>query len=540
MESSNDAATLTTAVLPLVTHPSVAAPAGTSTANFSSLSPGLPPPNPRRLPLPSKSELPQGIGRGGFLGVTYRQNRPQSPWLARYQDCTLGSYASAYEAAVARWICSRYDRDVWGRDGTWNGCAYEKQGGTLIIKRFKESTEEGVIEQIDRHFHIDRSSQTPQNEAETGESVGNAAASPPLGLSNPAASHFHMQTTSIEPSLPPANPRRCPLPTELPRTGCRGEYHGVVYDKGRYRVTWRTQYLGSYDTAFEAGLAWYIAEHFDRDIEQDKERGFRARAYKRPAIGEPKGRVLKLYAATEAEIIRLVDEYHGIVRPESSSEVEASCSSSSSASATLLPLLDAIPQYVDELWKRYSVRDGRAVCEELYKCWLLFLSQRRLSHLLLIDLKTWQAKMEKLLGLTLVRAPIAEEDQAMSLPADCLVPRTRMVFRLQWEMVMTSMCTPEVCMAVWEKRRRAAARQSVYVQQAGITEEVRERALLMVRFPLWTDDWTPPTILSEEELEEAAWQQVQALELHQLKRLVEREPDNTAAGTELRMRMKGL
>jgi hypothetical protein len=299
------------------------------------------------------------------------------------------------------------------------------------------------------------------------------------------------------------------------------------------------QYLGSYGTAFEAGLAWYIAEHFDRDIEQDEERGFRARAYKRTP-GEPKGRVLKFYAETEAEAIRLVDEYHGIVRPESLSEGEATGSSSSSASATLLSLEDAICQYVDELWMRYSVRDGRAVCEELYKCWLLFLSQRRLSHLLRIDLKTWQAKVEKLLRLTLLRAPVVVDVQAMSLPADCLVPRTRMVYRLQWEMVMTSMCTPEVCVAVWEKRRRDAARQSVYVRQAGITEEVRERALLKERFPLWMDDWTPPTILSEEELEEAAQREVQALELHQLKRLAEREPENPAVEKELRLRRKGL
>jgi hypothetical protein len=468
--------------------------------------------------------------------VIYRQSRPKSPWLARYQGCTLGSYVSAYEAAVARWICSQFDRDVLERDGIWHGCAYEKQDAALSIKRFTGSTEEGVIELIDRYFHIDRRSREP---APAGESVGSTAASPPLALSDTAASHLQMQTTSVDPSLPPANPRRCPLPKELPRTGCRGEYHGVVYDKGRYRATWMTRYLGSYDTAFQAGLTWYIAEHFDRDIEQDEERGFRARAYKRPATGEQKGRVLKFYADTEAEAIRLVDECHGIVRTEPSSEVELASSSSSSASATLLPLEDAIRQYVDELWLRYSVRDGRSVCEELYKGWLLFLSQRHLSHLLRIDVKTWQAKVEKLLRLPLLSVPIAELEQAMSLPADCLVPRTR-VFRLQWEMDMTSMCTPEVCVVVWEKRRRAAARQSVYVRQAGIAEEVRDRALLKERFPLWTDEWTPPTILTEEELRQAAQQEVQALDLHELERLAAGEPENTAATRELRLRRKRL
>ena len=466
----------------------------------------------------------------------YRHNRPKSPWLARYRGYSLGSYASAYEAAVARWICCHFDRDVLERDGIWHGCAYEKLDGTLTAERFKDSTEEGVIEQIDRRFHIDR---RPRELVPAGENFGNAAASPALGLSDPITGQLQTRTTSVEPSLPRANPRRGPLPTELPRTGCRGEYHGVVYDKGRYRAAWMTRYLGSYDTAFEAGLTWYIAEHFDRDIEQDEERGFRARAYKRTA-GEPKGHVLKLYAETEAEAIRLVDEYHGIVRPESSSEVEATGSSSSSASATLLPLEDAIRQYVNELWLRYSVRDGRSVCEELYKCWLLFLSQRHLSHLLRIDLKTWQARVERLLGLTLLRAPVAVDVQAMLLPADCLVPRTRMVYRLQWEMVMTGMCTSEVCSAVWKKRRRAAARQSVYARQAGIAEEVRERALLRERLPLWTDDWTPPTILTEEELEEAAQQEVQALDLQELLRLAEREPENTAALKELRQRMKGL
>jgi hypothetical protein len=546
MEASKAVAALTTVVLPSVSD---AYSAATPTV-WPAFSPvGSPPrfirsspPNPRRLPLPVESQLPTGTGRGGFLGVAYRSNRESRPWLARYRDHTLGSYTSAYEAALARWICCHFDRDVLERDGTWHGWAYGMEDGALTIKRFTDSTEEGVIQQIDRHLHIDRRTKDQPGGSEVGGGTDAVAGGSPPVVCGSLANNQDLQTTLIDPPLPPANPRRGALPTELPRTACRGQYRGVVYDKGRYAVRWRKQYLGSHNTAFEAGLTWYIAEHFDRDIEPDEKHGFRARAYKQFAGGQ-RGHVEVFYAESEAEAIRLVDKYHGVVRPRPSTEeiaAHSSFSPSLGSHAVLCPMEDAIHQYVDHLWLRYSVRGGQAVCEELYMGWLLFLSQRRLSHLVRIEQRKWQDVVEKLLRMIPLRVPIFEDEQAMSLPADCLVPRARKVFRLQWEMVMTSMCTPEVCVAVWKKRRRAAAHRSVYVRQAGIADEVRGRALLKARFPLWDDDWTAPTPLSEEELRETAEQEAHALSLDDLEHLAATEPDNVAARRELRRRKKQL
>ena len=401
-------------------------------------------PNPRRLPLPQASQLPVGTGRGEFLGVTYRSNREHRPWLARYLNCTLGSYPSAYEAALARWVCSNFDRDVLERDGVWHGWAYEQRDCRLTIKRFKAGTEDAVIQLTDQYFRIDRHPSVRPDEAGAGGGGEVDAAAPHPALGEPPARLLHLQSMPLDTPLPPANPRRGVLPTELQKTAGRGQYHGVTYDKGRYAARWKKHYLGSYDTAFEAGLTSYIAEHFDRDIEPDGAHGFKARAYRRLAGGRH-GHVEQFHTDTEAEAMRLVDAYHSIVRPQLPEKTTVGAPTS----PTLLSLEDAIRQFVDDLWLRYSVRDGQAVCEELYKAWLLFLSRLGSSHLIRIKLKSWQGAVERVLELTTTCVPISADEQAMSLPVDCLVPRSRKaMFRMQWEMVMTSLCTPEVCVVV--------------------------------------------------------------------------------------------
>ena len=534
MDTSIAATDPTTALLQSNSHVPSTDASTASLLHDSSLPPRGNVPNPRRLPLPSASQLPPGTGRGGFLGVTYRSNREHRPWLARYLNCTLGSYPSACEAALARWVCSNYDRDVLERDGVWHGWAYEQRDCTLTIQRFKASTEDAVIQLIDQHFHIDRRPDVHTEEAGTGGGGEVNPAAPLSVLGDPPASLLHLQSMPLDTPLPPANPRRGVLPSELQKRSGRGQYHGVTYDKGRYAARWKKHYLGSYDTAFEAGLTAYIAEHFDRDIEPDGTHGFKARAYRRLADGRS-GHVELFHTDTEAEAIRLVDAYHSIVRPQSLEETTVGPSS-----PALLSLEDAIRQFVDDLWLRYSVRDGQAVCEELYKAWLLFLSRLGLSHLIRIKLKTWQGVVERVLGLTTICVPISADEQAMSLPVDCLVPRSRKaMFRMQWEMVMTSLCTPEVCVVVWDKRRRAAVRKSIYARQAAVAEEVHCRALLKERFPLWTDDWTLPPTLSGEELRQAATVEAQALDLADLEHLAAREPDNPALGRELRLRKKG-
>ena len=352
--------------------------------------------------------------------------------MARYLNCTLGSYPSACEAALARWVCSNHDRDVLERDGVWHGWAYEQRDCTLTIQRFKASTEDAVIQLIDQHFHIDRRPDVHTEEAGTGGGGEVNPAAPLSVLGDPPASLLHLQSMLLDTPLPPVNPRRGALPAELRKTAGRGQYHGVTYDKERYAARWKKHYLG------------------------------------------------------------------------------------------------------------YSVRDGQAVCEELYKAWLLFLSRLGLSHLIRIKLKTWQGAVERVLGLTTICVPISADEQAMSLPVDCLVPRSRKaMFRMQWEMVMTTLCTPETCVVVWEKRRRGAVRKSIYARQAAVAEEVHSRALLKERFPLWTDDWTPPPTLNGEELRQAAAVEAQALDLADLEHLVAREPDNPALGRELRLRKKG-
>ena len=501
----------------------------------SSLHPRSSAPNPRRLPLPSASQLPVGTGRGGFLGVTYRSNRENQPWLARYLNCTLGSYPSAYEAALARWVCSSYDRDVLERDGAWHGWAYEHRDCTLTIQRLKASTEDAVIHLIDEHHRIDRRPDVRPDGAEAGGCTKANAAAPHSALGDSAAPLLQLQTMPVDTPLPPANPRRGVLPTELQKTSGRGQYRGVTYDNRRYAARWKKHYLGSYDTAFEAGLTSHIAEHFDRDIEPDGTHGCKARAYRRLADGRSGG-VEHFHTNTEAEAIRLVDAYHGIVRPQSLRDTTPGAPTS----PTLLSLEDAIRQFVDDLWLRYSVRDGQAVCQELYKAWLLFLSRLGVSHLIRIKLKTWQGAVERVLGLKTICVPVYEDEQAMSLPVDCLVPRSRKaMFRMQWEMVMTTLCTPEVCVVVWEKRRQSVVRKSIHARQAANAEEVHSRAVLKERFPLWTDDWTPPPTLSGEELRQAAAVEAQALDLADLEHLAAREPDNSALRRELRLRKKG-
>ena len=99
-------------------------------------------PSPRRLRLPVAKDLPAGSGKGGFLGVAYRGDRPSSPWIARLDGHNLGTYGSAYEAALARWTCVHFDRDIVERDGVWCGVAYDRSSGRLVrLTRFTDTTE---------------------------------------------------------------------------------------------------------------------------------------------------------------------------------------------------------------------------------------------------------------------------------------------------------------------------------------------------------------------------------------------------------------
>jgi hypothetical protein len=469
-------------------------------------------PNPRRFTLPAEAQLPAGIGRSGFFGVAYRHDRATCPWLARYNGRAVGSYKTAYEAALARWICSQYDRDVVEREELWHGSAYKTQNGALDITRFTDRTEAGVIAQIDQYLGIDRGVLAPS------AAVAAAAVAAPTA---PA-------------SQPPANPRRGVLPTELPKTSSRGQYHGVITDGRRYTARWKTLHIGSYGSAFEAGLAWYIAEHYDRDIERDGEHGYKARAYKR-VEGGAAGHIERFRAGTEAEVVRLVDTYHGITRPDEQEQQEQH------PLPSLLSLEDTIRQFWDDLWLRFGVRDGLSECEELYHGWHGFLARQQLSHLVQLKCKPWQTAVERYLQLTLVKVLWQENEQAVALPIDCRVPRSnRKVWRQQWKMNMTATCSPAVCVAAWERRRGECARQSVYRRQDVLQEEMGGRALLTKRFPLWEDDWSPPPVLSQDEMEQTARQEVSKLNIESLEHMARKEPDNGTVKRELRSRKKKM
>jgi hypothetical protein len=444
--------------------------------------------------------------------VAYRHDRATCSWLARYNDRVLGSYRTAYEAALARWICSQYDRDVVERDELWQGSAYRTQDGALDITRFTDRTENGVVAQIDQYFGIDRGALAP------------SAAVAAAAVAVPAAPA----------SQPPANPRRGVLPTELPKTSSRGEYHGVIKDGGRYTARWKTLHIGSYGSAFEAGLAWYIAEHYDRDIEADGEYGYKARAYKR-VEGGAAGHIERFRAGTEAEVVRLVDTYHGISRPQEQEQEDQH------PLPSLLSLEDAIRQFWDDLWLRYGVRDGLSECEELYLGWHSFLAREQLSHFVPMKRMPWQTAVERCLQLTLVKVLWQEDEQAVALPSDCRLPRsTRKVWRQQWKMSMTATCSPSVCVAAWERRRGEGARQSVYRRQDVLQEEMGGRASLKQRFPSWVNDWSPPPILNQDEMEQTARQEVSELSLESLEHMARKEPDNGAIKRELKDRKKKM
>ena len=479
-------------------------------AKDAMLSPHHKCPNPRRLPLPEAAELPAGTGKGGFFGVAYRDNRKNSPWLARYNGCTIGSYATAYEAALARFICSKYDRDVVLRNGMWYGSAYITKDGALSITRFKGSTEHSAMDQIDVFLQV-------------GGDTADAA-----------ADKSDDQPSAKTASVPPANPRRCRLPTELPQTSGRGGYRGVVKSGDGYTARRQGVYLSSYNTAFQAALACYIAEHYDRDIEQDDTHGYVARAYKKGGGGTIT-HIQRFHAETEAEAVRLVDQCHGIARTEGAKTALQQLETSSP-----LTLRGAILQYIHEMWARCSVRDGYSVCEELYLCWHYFLARRGLSQFVRIKTKRWQEAMEEVLNHSVVKAPIEEDEQAMTLPAECRLPvrtgRGAKGWHLQWEMVMTAVCGPDTCVAAWERRRLVAARQSIYRRQATLRDEVRGRELLRALFPDWKDEWKAPTLLDSTEVDKMAKEEVQRMSLERLTFLARQEPENRAAQRELKKR----
>jgi hypothetical protein len=69
-------------------------------------------PNPRRLRLPLAADLPTRSGKGGFLGVTYRAVL-QTDWLLRGWT-QPGTYRSAFDTALTRWVCMHFDHDAVG------------------------------------------------------------------------------------------------------------------------------------------------------------------------------------------------------------------------------------------------------------------------------------------------------------------------------------------------------------------------------------------------------------------------------------------
>ena len=497
--------------------------------------------NPRRLPLPRADDLPVGSGQGSFLGVAYRGDRPSSPWIARLDGHNLGTYRSAYEAALARWVCMHYDRDIVERNGVWYGVAYDHSEGRLVLlTRFTDATEDAVLARIDHHFCLDSSHS--EEKATTAKTIGCELStqeqhelpntSPTLACvqipapTNVCANWSALPAVTDTPLSPP-NPRREPLPTQLSTTAGRGQYRGVSMQGNQYVARWKKHHIRSYATAFEAGLAWYIAEHFDRDIESDGAFGYVGRAYQRSVDGG--GEVQRFRAVTEGEVIRLIDQFHGIVRTGDACCVEQPVS-----------LDAAIRQYWDWMWETRSERDGLAVCDEMYRAWHSFLVYRpELSHLVRIKCKQWQAAVEACLGLVCVQARYQREEQAMSCEPDARPTSTSShALKLQWRMVMTATCSVAVCEAAWVRRRTVSVRRSIYRQQAVIQDEMRGRSQLKERFPLWIDHWTPPPLLTEEKLDSAAREQAEAMSDSELDDMARNEPENLAAEKELARRRR--
>jgi hypothetical protein len=468
--------------------------------------------NPRRLPLPAAHEMESGIGKAQFLGVTYRKDRESTrPWVARYLDCTIGNYKSALDAAVARWICSKYDRDVLQEDGSWCGQAYQRgEERHLVITRFTGASEDDVIRQIDQHLGVNSEPvQTPQTPNKSSLTEPVMILPPP----NPPAN-----------MLPPGNPRRdATLPSRLPRTSGRGQYRGVIESKGKYVARWNnTLHLGTYNTAFEAGLAVYIAEHFDRDVEKDGHHGSRGRAYMKSVKGKPA--VYHFRATTEAELVRLIDEFHGVVgRAENDIPPSAS-------SAAILPLDQAVRRFWNELWLKYSEHDGHAVCQELYLIWQLFLAQNGLPHLVKLKEKEWCGAMEKVLGLQRFNLPYDPLAQALSIPTNCRLPvkqrKGAPVWRSQWFMAMTATCEPEVCVKTWSRRREDSKRRDVLSRHIVIEGEIEERGLLKQRLPEWVDDWVRPALLTMAEKITAAKKELAEVDMKTLACWIKLEPEH--------------
>ena len=476
--------------------------------------------NPRRLQLPTENELERGIGRAQFRGVVYRRDREGTrPWVARYLDRPLGNYKTALDAAIARWICSHHNCDlVKGDDGKWYGQTYQgKEDGDLAITRFTGASEVDVMRQIEEHLFGKKSTNV--------DSCQNVEDQP---------------INVLALILPPANPRQdSALPAELPRTAGRGQYRGVVLSKGRYTARWNnTLHLGTYDTANEAGLAVYIAEHYDRDVEKDGDHnGYKGRAYKKPLNGRPSMQHFR--ADTEAELTRLIDEYHGIVGRTQQSTASEKITITSTDN---VKLGEAVQRFWQELWLIYSHNDGQAVCAELYLMWQLYLARQGLSHLVHLKRTQWCGAVDNILGLQRFNLPYEPQMQALTIPDECRL-RTqqttkRVLWMEQWKMVMTDMCSADVCVAVWIRRREASKRRDVHFRQQIIRDEIEGRKLLKLRCPEWVDDWVRPALLDHDDVYASSKQELANVDTKVLQWWLKLAPDNSMFSRELNKRMQ--
>jgi hypothetical protein len=372
-------------------------------------------------------------------------------------------------------------------DGSWSGQAYQgKEQSNLVITRFTGTSEEDVLRQLEQHLYGKTKSSEPNNKP-------------------------------IVAPLPLANPRReAALPSELPRTSGRGQYRGVTESKGRYSARWNNKlHLGTYDTAFAAGLTVYIAEHYDRDIEADAHGEFKGRAYK---TADNKASLEHFRADSEQELTRLIDASHGIVG-RAGEPVAAP------------PSLDqAIQQFWSMMWAEYSLHDGNIVCGELYRMWQLFLAHEKLGHLVNVKEKAWCSGMERQLGLQQFSLPFNPQDQALAVPKECRAMRKESKgnpkFITQWRATMAASCSPEVCVRAWSRRRLAATRRDVIFRQRVIEEEIANREELKERCPEWEDSWEEPMLLPKAQLWKAAAFEAARVNDETLARWLRLDPDN--------------
>ena len=480
--------------------------------------------NPRQLPLPSttSAELEPGIGRAQYMGVTYRKDREGTrPWVARCLDRTLGTYKTAFDAAVARWICLRYDRDLVEDGGVWYGQAYQgKEVGNLTIARFTGACEADVIRLIDEHLYATSKCQ------EAGV------------FDQPTVPHGDKR---IEEHLSggesavkfPLNPRHDPaLPSELPRTTGRGHYRGVTESNSRYIARWNnTFHLGTYDTAIEAGTTVYIAENYDRDIVSNARGGFKGRAYRKPAKRKPT--MESFQADSEAESMHLIDHFHGIT----GRAVE------SPATIAVVTLDQAICQFWDELWLRHCNGDGNAVCTELYRMWHMFLARHSFPDLVRVKERAWCCAVDRMAGVQRFHLPYHPDEQAVSVPDDCRLVakqskrKQQPLWTQQWKMVMTATCLPDICELAWNRRRAASLRRDVVSRQLVIVREIADRKLLLLRFPSWVDEWVRPPVLSDDELHAALATELARVDRKTLEWWVHLNQDNVAFSHELEKRV---